>query len=200
MTAAKMDLDVKELEWVLQPGGRVSAGSLIGAYIIVPSMMIAHFKMSFPRTSEWEYYDTVDEAKAAAQADFNRHILSAISAPNSTEPKQKKWTVAGHIKDADPEWLRQASFATILDRPPQPSLRVKTLEWRDGYRDAGCRITQVSPIPFYQIRELDGVVWLDVDNHQTIYPSVDLAKAAAQADYESRIRAAVATSEVSADV
>lgn len=73
-------------------------------------------------------------------------------------------------------------------------VRVKPLEWRDGYRDAACKITQVSPIPFYQIRELEGVVWLDVGNHQTIYPAVDDAKAAAQADYEKRILSALTTS------
>lgn len=74
--------------------------------------------------------------------------------------------------------------------PPAP-VSVKALEWRQGYRDAGVNIQQVSPVPLYQIRELDGLVWLDVYSQQTIYPSVEAAKAAAQADYEARVRSTI---------
>lgn len=73
----------------------------------------------------------------------------------------------------------------------EKAVEVKKLEWRQGYRDAGCDIVQASTLPFYQIRTLDGVIWLDVDNHQTVYPSVAAAKSAAQQDYEMRIRSAL---------
>lgn len=75
--------------------------------------------------------------------------------------------------------------------PVEPVVKVKPLEWRDGYRDHRCTIVQAGSLPFYQIRKLDGLIWLDVDNHQTIYPTVEEAKAAAQADYETRIRSAL---------
>jgi hypothetical protein len=68
---------------------------------------------------------------------------------------------------------------------------IKPLEWRDGYRDSGCKITQSSTLPFYQIRQLERLIWLDIDSLQTIYPSVAAAKAAAQAEYETRIRSAL---------
>jgi hypothetical protein len=70
-------------------------------------------------------------------------------------------------------------------------VRVKPLEWRNGYRDWQVKIQQASTGPLYQVRELDGVVWLDADNVQTVYPSVEAAKAAAQADYEARILSAL---------
>ena len=75
----------------------------------------------------------------------------------------------------------------------KPVVKVKPLEWCNGYRDWQVKIQTASSGPFYQVRELDGVVWLDADNTQTIYPSVEAAKAAAQADYEARVRSALST-------
>lgn len=73
---------------------------------------------------------------------------------------------------------------------------VKKLEWRDGYNDSQCTIIQADTVGgFYQVRQVDGLVWLDSIGHQTIYPTVEVAKAAAQADYEARILSALEPSD-----
>ena len=82
------------------------------------------------------------------------------------------------------------------DENPSPSqhLRVKPLEWRKGYCDERVTIQQASNGWLYQVRILDGVIWLDwPDTAATFFPSEDEAKAAAQTDYERRIRAALAS-------
>lgn len=95
--------------------------------------------------------------------------------------------------------LSKAEWTAMLAASPQPAavqepVAVKALDWRPGYRDFQVKIQQASTGPHYQVRELDGVVWLDADNVQTIYPSVEDAKAAAQADYERRIKSALVAS------
>ncbi len=74
-----------------------------------------------------------------------------------------------------------------------PELGVKALEWRDGYKDRRCKIVQAGSMSIYQVRTLDGVTWLDIDDRETIYPTIAEAKAAAQADYEARILSALTT-------
>ena len=73
-------------------------------------------------------------------------------------------------------------------------VRVKPLEWRetnDGNRRKGECFSTRSPVSFAPIaahKTHDGW-WLNVDCKT--YPSLDAAKAAAQADYEARILAAL---------
>jgi len=112
----------------------------------------------------------------------------------------EEWLKCGHCSAAGPYTAEDAEQGiglvaawnrrvTLSDQ--ERAVEVKGLEWRQGYRDAGCSIVQASTFPFYQIRQLDDVIWLDIDNHQAIYPSVDAAQAAAHADYEQRIRSAL---------
>lgn len=77
-------------------------------------------------------------------------------------------------------------------KTPAPSqhVRVKPLEWRQGWKNSHVTILQADAMcGVYQVRTLDGVVWLDKPGSQTIYPSTDEAKAAAQADHEARVNA-----------
>lgn len=75
---------------------------------------------------------------------------------------------------------------------PAVAVKVKPLEWRQGYRDENVDIFQALTLGgLYQVRTLNGVVWLDNLGAQVVYPSVEEAKAAAQADYEARILSAL---------
>lgn len=80
-------------------------------------------------------------------------------------------------------------------RADRLSGRVRSLgEWRKGYCDEHVTITQASTGfgSIYQVRILDGVVWLDMpDQYKKKFNSVEEAKAAAQADFEARILAAL---------
>ena len=78
-----------------------------------------------------------------------------------------------------------------LAPPPASHLRLKPLEWRKGYCDERVTIQQASNGWLYQVRILDGVIWLDwPDRAATFFPSEAEAKAAAQTDYERRILSA----------
>lgn len=74
---------------------------------------------------------------------------------------------------------------------PAPSVAVKALQWRNGIRG----IVQSDTLGgIYQIRDYNGTVWLDMPEATHMrdpYGSVDHAKAAAQSDYETRIRSAL---------
>lgn len=71
-------------------------------------------------------------------------------------------------------------------------------EWRRGYCDELVTIQQASFGGMYQIRVLDGVVWLDWPTRTAEeFETVDLAKAAAQADYERRILSALTNTDLS---
>lgn len=73
--------------------------------------------------------------------------------------------------------------------------RAKALEWRRGYCDARVTIEQASFGWLYQVRKLDGVIYLDwPDRAVSIFETVDAAKAAAQKDFEHRIQSALTTS------
>lgn len=79
-------------------------------------------------------------------------------------------------------------LSALAVEPPKGNVRVEPLKWRSGWRNSRVTIIQADAIcGVYQVRTLDGVVWLDKPSSQTIYPSADEAKAAAQADHEARI-------------
>jgi hypothetical protein len=66
-------------------------------------------------------------------------------------------------------------------------------EWRRGYCDDRVTIEQASFGGMYQVRVLDGVVWLDwPGQRKEEFPSVEAAKAAANAEYERAILSALA--------
>lgn len=75
----------------------------------------------------------------------------------------------------------------------EPVVKVRPLgTWRRGYCDERVTIEQASFGGLYQVRVLDGVVNLDwPDRKSTVYDTADEAKAAAEADYEQRIRSAI---------
>ncbi|TIR87392.1 MAG: hypothetical protein E5X05_01470 [Mesorhizobium sp.] len=69
---------------------------------------------------------------------------------------------------------------------------IKSLEWRNGYRDESVTIFQASFGGIYQVRILESGIWLDwPDREASQFPGVEAAKAAAQADFEQCILHAV---------
>lgn len=82
-----------------------------------------------------------------------------------------------------------------IDALPAVTVRVKLLVWRevnDGNHKKGecfCTRSPVSFAPIAAHKKHDGW-WLNIDCKT--YPSLDAAKAAAQADYEARIRTTLA--------
>lgn len=74
---------------------------------------------------------------------------------------------------------------------PKADVSVKPLEWRRGYRDSQVVIWQANTIGgIYQIRIVDGIVWMDdAQSGKKQYSSIEDAKAAAQRDHAPRILA-----------
>ncbi len=85
--------------------------------------------------------------------------------------------------------------AHMLEEQSKVALAVKTLgEWRMGYCDEEVTIEQASTGfgSVYQVRVFEGTVWLDYPvREKASFPSVEAAKAAAQQDFETRIRSAL---------
>lgn len=94
--------------------------------------------------------------------------------------------ISAALAAQDQEPVRNEFGEPFIDQP----VHVRKLEWRDGFRNPTFKTYQASGGTLYQVREHDGVVWLDVDNYQTIFPTVDAAKAAAQFKFEAHIRSA----------
>jgi hypothetical protein len=97
----------------------------------------------------------------------------------------------GHRNDAIEAWNRRASL------PEAPAVPVvKALEWRNGYRDENVTIVQASFGGLYQVRTRRDGIWLDwPDRRASVqFDTLDAAKAAAQADFETRIRSAILSS------
>ncbi|RUM98982.1 hypothetical protein EET67_04900 [Pseudaminobacter arsenicus] len=101
---------------------------------------------------------------------------------------------AGHTtafsgaSEAIEAWNRRAALA----HREAEAVAVKPLEWRKGYCDDKVIIHQAGGGWLYQGRVLNGVIWLDwPDKPATEFADEETAKAAAQADYEHRIRSAL---------
>lgn len=79
------------------------------------------------------------------------------------------------------------------------AVKVKALgDWRRGYCDDEVTIEQVSTGfgSIYQVRIFEGTIWLDYPvREKEAFPTVEAAKAAAQADYERRILSALTVKE-----
>jgi len=101
------------------------------------------------------------------------------------------------MSTVEPMAIQQVIDAAFQRTPsPQTNVRVKPLEWGDNVAH--------SPVGHYRVQRLDDK-WEPLHNGQYMLPRVhgvvqafdtlEAAKAAAHADYERRIRAALATTE-----
>jgi len=84
---------VKALEWIAEGDASFAAKSLAGSYVIGKDEKGGKgWQWGFVGDArDWtisEFFDTSDEAKAAAQADYERRILSCLDAPVLATPAQ----------------------------------------------------------------------------------------------------------------
>jgi len=132
----------------------------------------------------------------AAAAVIEAHLDDrANPATKPTAWLVKLFTETGMLLDTRLEYVkpyygdgRKAEFVALWEEPPRPE--VKQLAWRKGYCDEVVTITQATTIGGnYQIRVLQGTVWLDMPEGKGAaeFPSTDDAIEAAQIDHERRV-------------
>jgi len=112
------------------------------------------------------------------KADFEESIVWWVRCTECFGEAESSETIAG----AAANWNRRTGALA----------GIKMLEWRRGYCDDRVTIEQASCGWLYQVRVLDGVIYLDLPGRLTLprFETVDAAKAAAQKDFERRIRSA----------
>lgn len=92
----------------------------------------------------------------------------------------------------DVERLAEAALAAVGEATEEKRgkfIAVKALEWRNGYRDETVTIFQASFGGMYQVRILEGGIWLDwPDRAADQFPTIEAAKANAQSDFDQRVR------------
>ncbi|WP_287181213.1 hypothetical protein [Mesorhizobium sp.] len=135
--------------------------------------------------------DVLEAAKAAAQADYEARIRSALVADPTVYPADRvdvlEDTVRSYSQVISAKQRRIDELRAALSNPAM--VKVKTLEWKESPYQHN---SFVAPTGFgenyvaYQTHE----VWRCVgSDHATL----EAAKAAAQADFEERIRSALAS-------
>ena len=114
-----------------------------------------------------------------------------------SEAPERIWAFMPDIFDNISVWQDQPSPAldtTEYIRADLARPKVKPLEWMDGWADGTCYdVTPFNPIEYtHRISKLkDGTY----HSHFGVFETLEAAKAAAQADYERRILAALETLE-----
>lgn len=98
---------------------------------------------------------------------------------------------------------RFKALSSVDDDVPTPpagdmgAVKVKPLAWRKGYSDEHVTIEQASFGGLYQVRILDGMVWVDWPARAaTQFPSVETAKAAIQDEHARSILSALSSTPV----
>lgn len=93
--------------------------------------------------------------------------------------------------------VRHFAKSHLGNAPVQSELQVKPLEWHRGYCDEDVTITQATTLGgVFQIRVLNGEVWLDKPGSGEMHASAEVAVAAAQIEHERLIRSALAGASV----
>ena len=88
LRACKGRVRVKPLEWEYHPAGTIAAPPTGHAYIIDTRMKGRYY--SVKGFNPQRQFDSLDEAKAAAQADYEARILSALD----PAPDRAEWNAA----------------------------------------------------------------------------------------------------------
>lgn len=124
--SASREIAVKPLKWVKDPKNVSFVDAeyvdTFGLYCIAERVLfIGHTETGIP-------FDTVKEAKAAAQADYERRILSALdTTPGNTDDELRK-VQGGWREDVDTDFI----YPPIPDRSHDWYARFK---WHDGDTD-----------------------------------------------------------------
>lgn len=131
--------------------------------------------------------DTVDAGhEPVAAAAIHAYLTATSSNPGLLGARV---LAAGQLKSVASVRIGRARSATRTDTV---KATVKALAWRKGYCDEEVTIQQASFGGLYQVRVLDGIIWMDwPDRPATDFATIEAAKAAAQADFEARILSAL---------
>lgn len=112
--------------------------------------------------------------------------------PTADEIERVETAIRRTFRELNPSWTSIARAAILaMDRrssPPAPAVAVKPLDWARGWMNAEA----ASILGPYKITyRRDGSFEWIIGEHNVWAPSWDAAMAAAQADYEQRIRSAL---------
>jgi hypothetical protein len=95
---------IKALNWV-ESSTTLKAGMLDQHYLINPSKIIDHYRLSTP--DGHDYFPTIEAAKAAAQIDLERRINSVFQRPTPSTSEQKGSYAAIHAHTVRKAALRE---------------------------------------------------------------------------------------------
>lgn len=130
---------VKALEWNAPDSWNI-AQTIVGAYVVRPCLATNYngqFVMRRPGEETSERYPTEDAAKAAAQADYDARIRSAlaptspVSAPGVVEALKEACSVLETLVDPDSQHVSSATIwaqAIAASRKGRASLRSPAVE------------------------------------------------------------------------
>lgn len=115
-------VEVKPLEWWAASTGDIIADSIVGRYRLGKVTANENYRLDTPgglvEKDPPYYYWPEQEAKAAAQADFESRILSALTAG---KPEQEQSEPVAHAYVIDGE-CEQIEWGTEIGLPDDPSL------------------------------------------------------------------------------
>ena len=147
-------VEVKALDWEEvtsprednepEPTGDWEAASIVGGYYIC--LFEDHYEVADP---DGEYIVNwlggLDEAKAAAQADFNRRILSTIvSSPVSAEVTEEQRRMIAFDVKREIRMAFQKALADLPEiAPPEISVLLSSVHMDDAFQNEGCRLQRV---------------------------------------------------------
>lgn len=108
---------VKELEWVKHPTAEAwRCDTIVGRYQVF-AMTVGHASWTMdglPAQGDGGYENTADEAKAAAQADYEARILSALAHPVAV-PSEEELEALRDLNVTDEELLRIRNSCEGID-------------------------------------------------------------------------------------
>lgn len=147
--------------------------------------------------------ESLEAAKVAAQADYEARILSALSAQeHETDPTLwvspidlRAWqkSKAGEIW----AWSEnlEGQCVPLYAAHPALSVAVKDLEWVEGPEGSYMEVSE-SILGTYRVWEINGMACVSLEGGpgRIFGATIPDAKAAAQTDYETRIRSALVES------
>lgn len=157
-TTETVKLAVKPLEWKHEDSADFAL-SILGTYFITSGRPDGRYRLA-TAYSNGALFDSVDEAKAAAQADYERRILSAI-APAGGEVEPVGW-------ETDAEWeLEQRAFnAANRSDVPEDVREVVADLWKQY-----CLIATPNPAPSGEAVPVAATLKA-IDNHLRVQQQV----------------------------
>ena len=203
-------VEVKPLEWENIGEVWFEADTVVGTYRIQCNR--GEYAWCIDDDDVWhhgEHVGTLEAAKSAAQADYTARIMSALDAPQVKEidgGRFEEWSLSDFAaqcrmqsrEQLDPEFSQfMAALAKRLSRPS--GIKVKPLKFEEA--KAGIWTSGLVLGGEYRIMLTAGKGFqvsrgtIAIPDNQTWFPLLEIAEAAAQADYTARIMSALETND-----